>query len=381
VCCCNQAQGVRPEPWRNACELADARFADAVQKFAGEFRVEYLPDGIKERLVAAEFQFVIPIRSKERLIGVLLLGEKLSESPFTEGEMEFLAAAARQASVAIENAFLYEELAETERMKHELQIARRIQLASLPQSTPLLADLELAGVSLPAREVGGDFFDFLAAGKNRVTVVVGDVSGKGTSAALYMAKVQGILRSLQSFNLPPSEMFARANTLLRSDLERNSFVTAVSAAFDADTGRLVLARAGHLPVYKLDAAAGEVVRLAPRGLGLGLEDDGKFSSRIEERAVTMQRGDLFLFVTDGVTETRNQAGEEFGEERLKAFLRRVAALGAPEVRDALVEEMETFCAGREADDDRTIVVVRFGKPASAGIVSQVSPAAGGAARV
>jgi serine phosphatase RsbU (regulator of sigma subunit) len=367
ACCCQEAEGVDPEAWRGACEIADGRFVEAVQKFTGEFRVDYLVPALKKQFVDLDFQFVIPIRSKDRLIGTILIGEKRSEAPYSRDEMEFLSTAARHASVAIENAFLYEELAEKERMKHELLIARRIQLASLPQSTPVLEDLDVAGISLPAREVGGDFYDFLVEGKNRVTVVVGDVSGKGTSAALYMAKVQGILRSLHAFNLSPTEMFSRANRLLCADLDRNSFVTAVSAVFDADAGTLLLARAGHPPLYTVNPATGEVLRLAPRGLGLGLSDNGVFTEQLEERRLTITPGSLFLFVTDGVTDTRNAAGEEFGEERLLSFLRNAGSLDAAGVRDALLKEMEEFTGGREADDDRTVVVVRVGKSASVAV--------------
>jgi serine phosphatase RsbU (regulator of sigma subunit) len=260
--------------------------------------------------------------------------------------------------MAMENAFLYEELAEKERMKHELAIARRIQLASLPQKTPVVKGLEIAGSSLPALEVGGDFFDYLNGSTDHLTVVVGDVSGKGTSAALYMSKVQGILRSLHGFGLSPADLFIRANRLLCGDMEKSSFVTAVGAAFAPQEQSFVLARAGHLPLYHFLAAEKRVVAITPRGLGLGLNNAGVFSSEIEEKVVRYGPGDVMLFVTDGVTEAHNRAGDLFGEDRLVDILSGRAGENAGAIRDAIIGELAAFSNGAVQHDDETIVVIK-----------------------
>jgi serine phosphatase RsbU (regulator of sigma subunit) len=320
--------------------------------------VAELPGALQEIFRRHEFQLLVPVRSKERLLGIMVLGEKRSEVAYSDDDFAFLSAAAQQAAVAMENAFLYEELAEKERMKHELAIARRIQLASLPQRTPEKKGLDIAGVSVPALEVGGDFFDYLNGEANALTIVVGDVSGKGTSAALYMAKVQGILRSLHGFGLSPADLFTRANRLLCADMEKKSFVTAVGAAFDLEKKSFVLARAGHLPMYHYRAAEGDVMAVTPRGLGLGLNDAGLFSAELEERVVHYLPGDVLLFVTDGITEAQNVAGELYGDDRLKSLLRVRAAVDAAGIRDAVLKDVTAFAGDARQHDDETIVVVK-----------------------
>jgi serine phosphatase RsbU (regulator of sigma subunit) len=321
-------------------------------------RVEYLPAALKEKFRQPEFHYVIPIRSKEKLVGVTLMGEKMSESAYTPEDLEFLGAVSKQASVAIENAFLYEELAGQERLKHELAIARKIQLESLPQSTPAIPGLEISGVSIPAMEVGGDYFDYLNGDATKLTVIIGDVSGKGTSAALYMAKVQGILRSLHAFGLSPRQLFIRANHLLCSDLEKKSFVTAMGAAFDTTKREIVLSRAGHLPLYHYNAAAARMETIIPRGLGLGLSPEDLFADALEERRIAYNPGDIFVFVTDGITEGQRETGEEFGDDRLKDILEKSSTAPALTIRDSIVGEVKKFAGTATQHDDQTIVVVK-----------------------
>jgi len=292
------------------------------------------------------------------LVGVLLVGEKLSETPLGAEDLSFLSGVAKQLSVSIENAFLYEELTEKERMRHELNIARRIQLSSLPSTTPQMPGLDIAGLSTPALEVGGDFFDYLNGDGRKLMVIVGDVSGKGTSAALYMSKIQGILRSLHEFDLTPRDLFVRANRLLCQDLEKSSFVTALGARFVTGTRRLTLVRAGHVPLFLYRASSARVERVLPRGLGLGLNDAGVFASEIEERNVDFGTGDIMVFVTDGVLEARNASGEEFGEDRIAATLAGAAASDATAIRDRISGEVQEFGRGLDQHDDQTVVVVR-----------------------
>lgn len=357
-CCCDAVAGLPAEQWdRIGCRSGDA-LATAFGTLSGPVLVALLPPPVASLLSDQGFQCVVPIRSHDRLVGALLVGEKLADTSLSEEDLSFLSGVAKQSAVSIDNAFLYEEHAEKERMRHELNIARRIQLSSLPATTPEVPGLEIAGVSIPALEVGGDFYDYLGWNGKELMVVVGDVSGKGTSAALYMAKVQGILRSLYGFDLPPREGFIRANRLLCSDLERSSFVTALGARYVAAEKRFTLVRAGHLPLYHYHAATGEVETVQTRGLGLGLNDAGVFSRELEEREVRFGTGDVMLFVTDGVTEARNAAGEEYGDARLGALLRSRADLPAAALRDALAGDVRAFGAGLEQHDDQTIVVVK-----------------------
>ena len=288
----------------------------------------------------------------------MLTGEKRSESPFHQDDLEFLTSIAKQASVAIENAFLYEELAEQERLKHELEIARQIQLASLPQTTPIMDGLEIDGVSIPALEVGGDYFDYLNGQPDEITVIVGDVSGKGTSAALYMSKVQGILRSLHGFNPSPRDLFIHANTLLCKDLEKKSFITAIGGFFNSKSHSMRLARAGHLPLYYYNSKTEAVESVTPKGLGLGLKNSTIFSAQLEEKKIKYRAGDVFLFITDGITEAQNEQGEEFGEERVSLILKNNHHLPPHEIRNAYFSALERFATDSYQHDDQTLVVVK-----------------------
>lgn len=360
VCCCQEAYGFEEHQWQDFCITIDQKLLETFGKFRSEsrFTVDYLPADLKQSFLDRGFRYIFIIRSKNKLVGALLVGEKRAESPFTHEEISFLSTVAKQASVAIENAFLYEELAEQERMKHELAIARQIQLASLPQSTPVLSGLEIEGISVPALEVGGDYFDYLNGIKDGITVIVGDVSGKGTSAALYMSKIQGILRSLHGFNPNPRELFINANKLLARDMEKKSFVTALGATFDTRARQLRLARAGHLPLLYFNARQDCVEEIVPAGLGFGLDRNEVFAKSLEEKKINYQPGDIFLFITDGITEAQNGSGDEFGEERVVQLLKASATLRSCEIRDRLLAAVSEFTNSRYQHDDQTIVVVK-----------------------
>jgi len=330
--------------------------AAASAPFLGEIPVDYLPRTLKEVLRAEGFRLLSPIQSKERLLALVLVGEKLSETPFVQEDFSFLHAASKQISIAIENGLLYQQLAQQERIRHELAIARGIQLSSLPQETPAIKGLSIAATSLPATEVGGDFFDYLPR-QDGLCLVVGDVSGKGTSAALYMAKLQGILRCLGEKEIGPAALFRAANSILYRNLDRRTFVTAIACQFDAERHELLLARAGHLPLWAYHPGQG-VTHYQPAGMGLGLENQGRFDDTLREQKLPYQIGDVFLLVTDGVTEAFNPAGELFGAERLEEVLARSAHLSAKNILQRLEEDLATFAAGMEPNDDLTIVVVK-----------------------
>lgn len=360
MCCCQEAYGFDGSEWNELCLHSGENMIRELNRFRSEsrFSVDYLPEEIKMQFQEWEFRHVIPIRFKDKLVGTFIIGEKLSETPLHIEDLAFLSAVAKQASIAIENAFLHEELTEQERLKHELKIARRIQMASLPQETPQVDGLDISGISIPALEVGGDYFDYLNGVSPGLTIIVGDVSGKGTSAALYMSKVQGIIRSLHTFNLSPAELFIRANTLLWQDMEKKSFVTAIGASIDTKKRKIVLARAGHLPLFYYESRSQSVSLLTPKGLGLGLDKEDTFAGELEEHVLSYAAGDVFLFVTDGVTEAQTVDGHEFGEEKLIEVLAANVSYGAEAIRDNVLAAVSTFVADALPHDDQTVVVVK-----------------------
>ncbi len=358
TCCCDMAHGFDGTEWKKFCFSQRNTIAEWLKPFAKEFAVDSLPAEIRPVFQSQEIQIVVPIHSKDKLIGALLIGEKRSETAFHQEDYEFLSSTAKQASVAVENSFLYEELAGQERMKHELGIARQIQLSSLPQTTPDIAGLEIAGMSVPAFEVGGDYFDYLNGELDKFTVIVGDVSGKGTSAALYMSKVQGILHSLHSFGLTPRELFIRTNTVLRNDLSQKAFVTAFGAAFNVKANTIKLARAGHLPLLHYESSTKNIRKLLPKGLGMGMSPEKTFAENLEEQTISYATGDVFVFVTDGITEGRTLDNEEFGDARLVTLFNESVQASASEIRDKILAAVKEFAGEAQQHDDQTVVVVK-----------------------
>jgi serine phosphatase RsbU (regulator of sigma subunit) len=362
TCCCMESAGKEISAIRAFCIDDQSMLITALRSIKDFARVEYLPVKIRTLLEGMGIRIVLPIRSKEQLIGALLIGEKLSETAFKDEDISFLNSAAMQASISIENAFLYEELAEQERMKHELEIARKIQLASLPQELPKVRGLDIDGGSLPAMEVGGDFYDYLETDEHKVTVIIGDVSGKGTSAALYMSKVQGILRSLFTIGLTPRELFIRANKLLCRDLEKRSFVTVLGAEFDMAQRTVRIARAGHLPLFCYDATSKAIDKIVPPGMGLGLNDAEQPFSLLNETCRDLRTGDVYLFVSDGITEARNEHGDEFGDDRLCTFLEVHHGETPALLCEKLYAAVKAFAGAVPQHDDQTIVCIVVTKP-------------------
>lgn len=324
-----------------------------------ELKVDYLPDNLKEPINDYGFGIIISIRSKEKILGCLLLGDKLSETPFIQEDFEFFASIASQLSVAIENAFLYEDLTQQERIKHELEIARKIQLASLPQKVPTTNGIDVSGISIPALEVGGDFYDFLNGEKDVLTVVVGDVSGKGTSAALYMSQVQGIMRTLYNYENTPKNLFIRTNELLWKRLDKSSFITAICAKFEPKKNSLQLARAGHLPLLYLNSSNNEIVNILPNGIGLGISCDEIFEKNIEQIKIDFKPNDIFVFISDGITDARNAEGEDFGVERLCELIKINKNNNSQQIKDNIVDALRQFSAESYQYDDLTLVVVKI----------------------
>ncbi|MCI0474402.1 MAG: SpoIIE family protein phosphatase [Ignavibacteria bacterium] len=301
---------------------------------------------------------IILIKTKQRILGAIFAGEKLSESHLKKDDLEFLNSVASNIAVLVENAFLYEELSEQERIRHEIDMAREIQLSSLPQYIPDVKGLDICAVSIPAFEVGGDFYDFLNGTEDKITVVMGDVSGKGTSAALYMSKVQGIFQTLNEFNLSPLKLLIGANKLLYKHIDSKSYITAVGANFYPSEKKVLFARAGHLPLYYFDAASNAFRKIQPGGIGLGLGDNLLFMSNLEEVAINYRKGDIFIFISDGIIEAMNRDGELYGESRL--FENVMSNSGNPSgtICSRIIDSVRDFSSAGIENDDMTVVVVK-----------------------
>jgi phosphoserine phosphatase RsbU/P len=253
---------------------------------------------------------------------------------------------------------LLREQADKERLEEELRIARKIQMSLLPQGTVTLPGLRVAALCLPAEEVGGDYYDLLPLSDTRMGVLVADVSGKGTSAALYMAELKGLVLSLSRIYESPARLLGEANRILSANMDPRSFITMTYAVVDTARGTMTYARAGHNPLIHLSKGVTRV--LTPAGLGLGMDRGERFEEILEEAEVRLESGDVFLFFTDGVSEAMNGRAELFGERRLRDVLEKVIETESDEVelKDRILEEIRRFVGDAAQHDDMTMVILK-----------------------
>jgi sigma-B regulation protein RsbU (phosphoserine phosphatase) len=297
-------------------------------------------------------ELAIPMIHKNRVIGVVDL-----ESPqlnyFTEEHVQMLSILAAHLAVSLENARLYEQVARAEaRMERELQAAQRMQGALL---RPVPADdygLDIAARYLSAREVCGDLYDFLRYGPQQLGVALGDVSGKGSAAALYGAVAIGILRSLAPQKLQPAEMLRQINQLICERRIEGRFMTLCFATWQKGRQKLRVANAGQSQPLLWKAGRCEKLNLV--GFPLGIYDDVSY----DEWGVTLDRGDILVFHSDGLAESANADGQLCGTERLRELIRANAALSATALADRVLAEVADFSSGLPIADDRTLVVLK-----------------------
>jgi len=264
---------------------------------------------------------------------------------------------------------LLREAAEKKRLEEELRIAREIQMSLLPQGPLVIPGLSVSAVCVPAREVGGDYYDFFRLDDRRVGVLIADVSGKGTSAALYMAELKGLVLSLSQIHRSPRDLLMAANRIIAHNLDARSFITMTYAVLDLQARTMTYARAGHTPLIYVPAletgATGsrQVRVLVPDGLVVGLKiDDGELFDRLlVEETLPLIAGDLYLFFTDGVTEAMNAGDDFFGEGRLGRILEEHADLPADELRERVLREIEAFVGAAPQHDDMTMILLKVEK--------------------
>jgi sigma-B regulation protein RsbU (phosphoserine phosphatase) len=259
---------------------------------------------------------------------------------------------------------LLREAAEKKRLEEELRIAREIQMSLLPQGPLAMHGLSVSALCVPAREVGGDYYDFLPLDEHRLGVLIADVSGKGTSAALYMAELKGLMLSLSRIHTSPRELMMTANRIIANNLDARSFITMTYAVLDLSARTMTYARAGHTPLMRVPYGNGsgrrETQVLVPDGLVLGLKlDDGRmFDSLLEEQTIPLTGGDLYVLFTDGISEAMNAADDCFGEARLARLLEEHADLPAEELRERILRDVEAFAGGAPQHDDMTMILLK-----------------------
>jgi serine phosphatase RsbU (regulator of sigma subunit) len=308
---------------------------------------------------AAEVKLVVPLVSQGELIGLLNLGPRLSQQEYSADDRKLLSDLSTQTAPAVRVAQLVrqqqQEAQERERIEQELRIARLIQQTLLPKTLPQLPGYEVAAYYQPAREVGGDFYDFLELEDGRLGLVVGDVTDKGVPAALVMATTRTMLRAAAQRLFSPGEVLRRANDTLVTDIPPNMFITCLYAILEPESGRLVYANAGHDLPYRrrADLSEGVAEELRATGMPLGLMPGMGY----EEKEIVLEKGESVLFYSDGLVEAHDPQREMFGFPRLQGMVGTHRS-GGSSLIGFLLSELTRFTGeGWEQEDDITLVTL------------------------
>jgi serine phosphatase RsbU (regulator of sigma subunit) len=304
----------------------------------------------------------VPLISNDEIVGIIYAA-KSQQFGFDQDDIAIISAFANQTTVALENTRLVKESIEKERMEQELRIAHEVQMKLIPQQIPVIKNdtggsiLDVGAMTLPANEVGGDYYDFVKLTDWRMGIVVADVSGKGTSAAFYMAEIKGIIQALAGIYSAPKDLLIAVNEVLFGSMDRKSFITLLYADFDMSKNELRFARAGHCPLLHMRGDKSNFIR--PDGIGLGLDNGLLFRNSINEHVLSVDHEDIFVMYSDGLIEARNLQGEEFGEDRLCKAVHSVQELDAQTIKDKIIQDINHFSNGAKAHDDLTCVVLKL----------------------
>lgn len=295
----------------------------------------------------------VPLLSKGTIIGSLNVFNKRNDKGFTEEDKRLLSIIATQSAQVIENSRLYEEEKVLAHIREEMKTAFKIQTGLLPKEMPALHGYEIAGKSTPAKDVGGDYFDFIELDDGRIAACLGDVSGKGMPAALLMSNLQATFRGQDLANTPPCEIMSRSNDLLFRSTDPDKFATFFFGILNAEKHEFHYCNAGHnYPFLITKNDCGK--RLELSGLLLGALEGSKYSDGL----VKLGPGDLLLIFSDGISEARNSADIEFGEDILPELILEHVDETALEIIDHIMEAADRFSKGSSQMDDMTIVIIK-----------------------
>lgn len=327
---------------------------DGTPEHDGEFpSVTANFSGLKYKSILA-----FPLMVQNRQVGFMALLKEV-EDGFNKEAVDIVNTFGNQASISIENFRLLSVAIDNERYKEELKIAKRVQRSLLPQKAELNAYFDLSAFSESADEVGGDYYDFYTICENKVALIIGDVSGKGTSAAFNMSQMKGVFHSLAQLDLSPKDFLVKANNALSSCLEKTSFITASYFVVNIEDKTIESARAGHCPTLFYDTEAQRSYFFESKGLGLGILRNLDYHKYVQVNRLNFRKGDIMVLYTDGIIEAKNEAGEEYGYERLQAVLNSNCDKTPREIEKALIQSVYKFCEGKILNDDYTTVIIKF----------------------
>ncbi|HPN37869.1 MAG TPA: SpoIIE family protein phosphatase [Melioribacteraceae bacterium] len=299
---------------------------------------------------------IAPLGVQGKINGYLVAGRKEGLS-FDEDDKKAITSFGDYAAISLENAKLFKESLEKERMEKELDLAREVQYKLLPIKTPKFNNIEIVATFIPAFEVGGDYYDFFKIKENLMGFIVADVSGKGISSAFIMAEIKGVFQSLSGLLIKPYDILCKANEILCSSLDKKSFITATYGIIELDTGKITVARAGHTPILYCNKQKIDV--LTPKGIGLGLDCGEKFRKNLKELEFYLKNDDILVLFSDGITESKNDTLEDFGMNRLTDVIRANCDKQIEVIANKIMSEVSMFSQDYRQHDDITLVIFKW----------------------
>jgi len=295
----------------------------------------------------------VPLYNNKEVIGIIYADRISLLQPFQEDDLRLLTLLSNLAGIKIENAMLIEQSIEKEKMEREMQLAVQIQKDFLPKTTPSCENFDFAGKNIPCFQVGGDYYDFISIDPCRIGITIADVSGKGVGASLLMASLRAALHSEVHPRYEMKAMAEKLNNFVNQSSAINAFITFFYCELNKESGDIVYVNAGHNAPLVL-SPAGEVRELGSSGLCLGMLPQMTYEIRRE----SLRPGDVCVLYTDGITESRNKANEEYGGERLAEICRKHAGSRASELMDAVFRDLDGYTSKAPPHDDRTLVVIK-----------------------
>jgi phosphoserine phosphatase RsbU/P len=301
---------------------------------------------------------VLPLKSNKRSFGRLYLLKEI-EHGFDRENVNTLRTFINQTILTLENLHLLAESLQNERYKEELKIASVVQNSLIPKKFPSDSWFEISTYSQPAKEVGGDFYDFIQVSESRIAIIIGDVSGKGISAAFHMAQMKGIFHGLMQLDFEPEKFMHHANSALSRCLEKTSFITSAIYIIDYKLKGFVFARAGHCHTLYYNSMTEDVFYFQTEGLGLGIIRDPSYKKHIKQLHYDYNPNDVMVIYTDGIIEARDGQHEEYGLERLQYLLTQTYHLEAEDIKCAIINDLNSFSGDTNLHDDQTLLVIKF----------------------
>src|SRR6266404_3838246 len=313
---------------------------------------------LRDSSFGASSLMVAPLLYAKQNMGVLALANSRMGAPFSQNDFVVFKSITEQSAFALYNAIIYSEANEKKRLDHDLEIARDIQRILLPAEAPKVNGFEISGMNVPARQVSGDYFDYIKVDDERLGVAIADVSGKGVPASLIMAICRSVLRSQATGNPSPADVLQKVNRQLYPDIKEDMFISMAYLILDHAHNGVILSRAGHDAPLLYKSSAQNVTPLRPPGMVLGIDSGSVFDRLTNDVAVPLERDDCLVLYTDGVTEAIDTEGDEFGVERMIQSVRASAMNGAPAIVTRLIDDLRNFVGSQPQNDDITLIAIR-----------------------